>query len=98
MEIGRITSISVTCKDCKKVFVMGRGEVRWYSNRGYPLPKRCPECRKKRRKERENVKKQMPMPVNLNDCLLLWQMGYRTEVNDGRIVTVAKEPRKRKTA
>ena len=41
-------------------------------------------------------KPKMPMPVTLNDCLLLWQMGYRTEVNDGRIVTVAKEPRKRK--
>ena len=42
------------------------------------------------------MKKKMPKPVNLNDCVLLWQMGYRTEVNDGRIVTVAKEPRKRK--
>lgn len=53
MEIGRVTSISITCKDCKKVFVMGRREVRWYSNMGYPLPKRCPECREKRRKERK---------------------------------------------
>ena len=44
-------------------------------------------------------KLRMPMPVTINDCLLLWQMGYRTEVNDGRIVTVAREPkRKRKTA
>jgi len=43
-------------------------------------------------------RKPMPLPVTLNDCLRLWQMGYRTEVNDGRIVTVAKEPRKRKTA
>ena len=47
----------------------------------------------------EMQKKKMPLPVNLNDCVLLWQMGYRTEVNDGRIVTVAREPkRKRKTA
>lgn len=43
-------------------------------------------------------RKPMPPPVTLNDCLLLWQMGYRTEVNDGRFVTVAKETRKRKTA
>ena len=43
-------------------------------------------------------KLRMPPPVTLNDCLLLWQMGYRTEVNDGRFVTVAKEPKKRKTA
>jgi len=39
------------------------------------------------------VKKKMPIPtpVNLNDCVLLWQMGYRVEVNDGRYITVAKE-------
>ena len=57
MEIGHVTSISITCKDCKKVFVMGRREVRWYSNRGYPLPKRCPDCRKKRKEAKEREKK-----------------------------------------
>jgi hypothetical protein len=40
-------------------------------------------------------KLKMPMPVNLNDCILLMQMGYRTEVNDGRYVTVVKEGKKR---
>lgn len=39
--------------------------------------------------------KRPPIPVTLNDCVLLWQMGYRTEVNDGRIVTVAKEGKRR---
>ena len=36
-------------------------------------------------------KLRMPMPVNLNDCILLWQMGYRVEINDGRVTAVAKE-------
>ena len=40
-------------------------------------------------------KKPMPMPVNLNDCVLLWQMGYRVEINDGRYITVAKEGKRR---
>jgi len=53
MEIGHITAISITCKVCNKVFYMSRKEVQWYSRMGYPLPKRCPECRKKRRKARE---------------------------------------------
>lgn len=57
MEIGRATSISIKCKACGKVFVMGRREVRWYSNMGYPLPKRCPECRKKRKEAKEREKK-----------------------------------------
>lgn len=41
------------------------------------------------------MKKQMPKPVNLNDCVLLWQMGYRVEVNDGRYITVVKEGKRR---
>ena len=40
-------------------------------------------------------KKPIPMPVNRNDCVLLWQMGYRVEVNDGKYITVVKEGKKR---
>jgi len=40
------------------------------------------------------VKKQMPKPVNLNDCVLLHQMGYRVEINDGRVTAVVKEEKK----
>ena len=40
------------------------------------------------------MKKQMPKPVNLNDCVLLWQMGYRVEINDGRVTAVVKEGKK----
>jgi|GEM_PF-961285 len=42
--------------------------------------------------------KRPPIPVTLNDCVLLHQMGYRVEVNDGRFIAVAREKRKRKTA
>ena len=37
----------------------------------------------------------MPMPVTINDCLLLWQMGYRVEINDGRVTAVVKESKKK---
>lgn len=40
-------------------------------------------------------KMKMPMPVNLNDCVLLWQMGYRVEINDGRVAAVVKESNKK---
>ena len=36
-------------------------------------------------------KLRMPMPSTINDCLLLWKMGCRTEVNDGEYITVAEE-------
>ena len=37
------------------------------------------------------LKKKMPLPVTINDCLLLWQMGYRVEINDGKVEKVIKE-------
>ena len=40
-------------------------------------------------------KKKMPMPATINDCLLLWQMGYRVETNDGRVTAVVKEGKRR---
>jgi len=41
-------------------------------------------------------KRPMPIPETLNDCVLLHQMGYRVEINDGRVIAVAREKRKRK--
>jgi hypothetical protein len=40
-------------------------------------------------------KKKMPKPVNLNDCMLLMQMGYRVEIKEGRVRAVVKESKKR---
>lgn len=40
-------------------------------------------------------RKQIPMPKTLNDCVLLYQMGYRVEVNDGRVTAVVKEGKRR---
>ena len=41
-------------------------------------------------------KLRIPMPVTINDCLLLWKMGYRVEINDGRVTAVVKESKKKK--
>ena len=40
-------------------------------------------------------KLKMPMPVNLNDCILLMQMGYSVIINDGRVTAVVKEGKRR---
>lgn len=34
--------------------------------------------------------KEIPIPKTLSDCILLHQMGYDTEVNDGQIITIRK--------
>jgi hypothetical protein len=48
---------SLTCKDCKVEFVFEAGEQRFYEQRGYSIPIRCPDCRKKKKAERENATK-----------------------------------------
>jgi len=41
-------------------------------------------------------KLRMPMPVTINDCLLLYQMGYATIIHDGKVVGVVKEDKKKR--
>ena len=42
------------------------------------------------------AKKKMPMPVTLNDCLLLYQMGYSVIVHDGKVKAIIREQKKRR--
>lgn len=37
------------CKDCGCEFVWERGEQEFFFSKGLAAPKRCPECREKRR-------------------------------------------------
>ncbi len=41
------------------------------------------------------MRRKMPTPETLNDCVLLHQMGYRVVVHDGKVVAVAKENKKK---
>lgn len=44
VEQGVTVAITKTCRDCKKIFVLGRAELH------YPIePVRCQSCRAKRR-------------------------------------------------
>ena len=43
------TDIVIKCKDCNKPFTLTVEHQAWYKDRGLELPKRCLECRKKRR-------------------------------------------------
>ena len=41
----------ITCSDCGRVFIWSYAEQRFYRERGLSAPKRCPECRSRRRYE-----------------------------------------------
>lgn len=53
----------VVCEECEEVFPVYVPEYDYYKEKGYELPKRCPECRKKRKadfaqRQKEAQKKQ----------------------------------------
>ena len=37
------------CRDCQREFVFSAGEILFYESKGLATPKRCPECRHKRK-------------------------------------------------
>jgi len=41
----------MTCVICESTFVFGEAEQKRYARLGFEDPKRCPECRKKKRKQ-----------------------------------------------
>lgn len=64
------------------------------------MPKQPEKTQRKSTKVRmkegaENMlkKKEIPIPKTLSDCLLLHQMGYDTEINDGDTVTIKRKNR-----
>ena len=40
----------ITCADCRVEFLWDAGEQAYYAKRGYSPPKRCGECRFKRKR------------------------------------------------
>lgn len=44
---------TIECKDCGREFVVTEQEQKWYQDKGFDLPKRCPTCRKAKRSTRK---------------------------------------------
>ena len=40
---------TIVCSDCGKEFIIAPAEQKFFINKGFEIPKRCPECRKSRR-------------------------------------------------
>lgn len=43
-----------TCKDCSAEFTFTAGEKRFYATNGFQPPKRCKDCRNKRKAQRDD--------------------------------------------
>ena len=48
-------SKSITCKICSQPFEWLDEEIQFYHDRNLVEPKRCPECRTKRKSDKETI-------------------------------------------
>jgi hypothetical protein len=48
-------SKTITCKICGQEFEFLDGEIEFYQDRKLIEPKRCPECRTKRKSDKETI-------------------------------------------
>ena len=46
--------IKIICADCKTEFAFTERDQKFYAEKGYVQPKRCKQCRIKKKREREN--------------------------------------------
>ena len=53
-EIHTGETKKITCVDCSKEFELTAKNIAWFEQQGFDLPKRCPDCRKKRKEARAN--------------------------------------------
>lgn len=54
-ELAEGTAQVRECKSCKKLFVVSKAEVVWYTDQKFELPNKCGWCRFKARKAKENA-------------------------------------------
>lgn len=50
--------IKINCIDDDKEFTVTKEEQEWYKNKGFDLPKRCKDCRLKRKQNNGQQSKQ----------------------------------------
>ena len=49
MEQTEFKAATLICVNCRQAFTFTAGEQRFYWSKGLAMPKRCPECRMKRK-------------------------------------------------
>jgi len=48
--VGNFKDLKITCAECRKGFTFEAGEQQFYKSRGLSSPKRCNNCRNKRKR------------------------------------------------
>jgi CxxC-x17-CxxC domain-containing protein len=58
----------ILCSDCGKTFPFTQAEKDFYNEKGFVTPKRCPECRKKKKRMSKGDRPRQTYDVICNEC------------------------------
>ena len=50
-----MNDMTIKCQDCGKDFIFTESEQKFYEEKGFTLPKRCKDCRNKRKNKMKGV-------------------------------------------
>lgn len=75
------------CQDCGREFAFSAGEQKFYQEKGFEPPKRCPDCRKKRKnpstdKESYQQDDSSFYKITCAECKKVSQIPFRPRSND----------------
>lgn len=79
------TDKTMTCQDCGNEFIFTVGEQEFYQEKGFKNePKRCPDCRRNKKSERNEGGHRRTFTVICSNCGVETQVPF--EPKDGRPV------------
>lgn len=52
-EPNNFVDQTLTCIGCREEFVFTKGEQEFFKDKGFTPPRRCPECRRRRKAEKD---------------------------------------------
>lgn len=68
---------TLTCKECGAEFTFSASEQEFYAEKGFQNePARCPDCRQKRRRQKNGGEKEM-FTVTCDNCGVETQVPFR---------------------
>lgn len=92
-KLQELDTIAITCIECNTIFTMSPAEQKFYTNRGYNLPKRCKKCRDSKKEVKEFICKDCNKVFTLNTIELSYftRMGLSTPKRCPSCIEIKKQ-------
>lgn len=83
----------LNCTACNQPYIFTKGEQEFFLKRGFPEPKRCPECRRKAKRERRKNRRHLLLALKAAEAVNVETVA----AGNAEAVPVKEEEKKRDT-